>query len=187
MRLTPGLCPGVLRLRVRSQANPTALPPYGQWVQGQISLSIALQAGRDISFIIFHSATEGVFISCLSPCGWCKARRVMVLQDENIWACSRISRRLRHQMARRDIRINSKGFILVFVSPYCNKKRKGWISVFVNHIKSVKICGNQAIDQPQGRQLLSSHCKFTEYPQQSVSHMWETFLESETYFNSIYK
>ena len=106
-------------------------------------------------------------------------------------------------MARRDIRINSKGFILVFVSPYCNKKRKGfilvfvspycnkkhkgWISVFVNHIKSVKICGNQAIDQPQGRQLLSSHCKFTEYPQQSVSHMWETFLESETHFNSIYK
>ena len=53
-------------------------------------------------------------------------------------------------MARRDIRINSKGFILVFVSPYCNKKRKGvklvfvnpycnkkhkgWISVFVNRI-----------------------------------------------------
>ena len=25
-------------------------------------------------------------------------------------------------MARRDIRINSKGFILVFVSPYCNKQ-----------------------------------------------------------------
>ena len=34
-------------------------------------------------------------------------------------------------MARRDIRINGKGFILVFVSPYCNKKHKGWISVFV--------------------------------------------------------
>ena len=45
-------------------------------------------------------------------------------------------------MARRDIRINSKGFIVVFVSPYCNKKHKGWISVFVNHIKSVKICVN---------------------------------------------
>ena len=25
-------------------------------------------------------------------------------------------------MARRDISINSKGFILVFVSPYCNKQ-----------------------------------------------------------------
>ena len=34
-------------------------------------------------------------------------------------------------MARRDIRINSKGFILVFVSPYYNKKRKGFILVFV--------------------------------------------------------
>ena len=40
MRLTPGLCPGVLRLRVRTQANPIAL------------LSTALQAGRDIFFIL---------------------------------------------------------------------------------------------------------------------------------------
>ena len=30
----------------------TALPPFGQWVQGQISLSTAFQAGRDIFFII---------------------------------------------------------------------------------------------------------------------------------------
>ena len=37
-----------------------------------------------------------MFISCLSPCGWCKARRVMVEQAENIWACSRVFRRLRH-------------------------------------------------------------------------------------------
>ena len=40
---------------------------------------------------------EKVFISCLSPCGWCKARRVMVEQAENIWARSRVFRRLRHQ------------------------------------------------------------------------------------------
>ena len=80
-----GLRPRVLLLRVRSQANPTALPPYGQWVQGQISLSIAIirtlpiicgahqfhsflpavsgskeksQAGRNIFFIIFHYAIE---------------------------------------------------------------------------------------------------------------------------------
>ena len=39
---------------------------------------------------------EKVFIFCLSPCGWCKARRVMVEQAENIWARSRIFRRLRH-------------------------------------------------------------------------------------------
>ena len=30
----------------------TALPPYGQWVQGQISLSTALQADRNMFFFI---------------------------------------------------------------------------------------------------------------------------------------
>ena len=40
---------------------------------------------------------EIMFIFCLSPCGWCRTRRVMVEQAENIWACSRIFRRLRHQ------------------------------------------------------------------------------------------
>ena len=53
-------------------------------------------------------------------------------------------------MARRDIRINSKGFILVFVSPYCNKKHKGWISVFVNHIKSVGSVGTKQSVTGQG-------------------------------------
>ena len=75
---------------------------------------------------------EIMFISCLSPCGRCKARRVMVLQTENIWARSRVFRRLRHQMARRDIRINSKGCILVFVNPFwhlpCRCHEKGFIS-----------------------------------------------------------
>ena len=44
-----GLRPRVLCLRVRSQANPNALPPYGQWVQGQISLSTAFQADQHLS------------------------------------------------------------------------------------------------------------------------------------------
>ena len=34
-------------------------------------------------------------------------------------------------MARRDISIKRKGFILVFVSPYCNKKHKGF-SLFLS-------------------------------------------------------
>ena len=59
-----------------------------------------------------------MFISCLSPCGWCETRRVMVERAENIWARSRIFRRLRHQWLVRDICINRKGFILVFVNPY---------------------------------------------------------------------
>ena len=50
-----------------------------------------------ISMQIQCACYEKGFISCLSPCGWCKTRRVMVERAENIWARSRIFRRLRHQ------------------------------------------------------------------------------------------
>ena len=68
----------------------------GHWPTGGGSKD-KTQAGRSIFFIVFQYATEEMFISCLSPCGWCKARRVMVERAENIWARSRVSRRLRHQ------------------------------------------------------------------------------------------
>ena len=45
-----------------SPSVKTALPPYGQWVQGQISLSIALQADRNIFFIILFCYRESVYI-----------------------------------------------------------------------------------------------------------------------------
>ena len=54
----------------------------------------------------------------------------------------------------------SKEFILAFVSPYCNKKHKRWISVFVIHIKSVKIFVN--LWEPSNQGLLT-YCKVTEF------------------------
>ena len=37
----------------------TALPPYGQWVQGQISLSTALQAGHNM-FLFFNDNRDNM-------------------------------------------------------------------------------------------------------------------------------
>ena len=44
----------------------TALPPYGQWVQGQISLSTALQAGR---LLIPGWSRRGTALQA-DPCEW---------------------------------------------------------------------------------------------------------------------
>ena len=80
------------------------------------------------------------FISCLSPCGWCKTRRVMVEQAENIWACSRIFRRLRHQWLAETFASTARGlswFLSIHTTTgyvsreqffYDNRNRKGNIS-----------------------------------------------------------
>ena len=56
-----------------------------------------------------------IFVYCLVVDA--RPGRVMVRQAENIWACSRIFRELRHQWIIRDICIKRKGFISVFVFP----------------------------------------------------------------------
>ena len=80
---------------------------------------------------------EKVFISCLSPCGWCNTRRVMVEQAENIWACSRIFRRLRHQWLAETFASTARGLYWFLSIRYFlndntdngdNRNRKGNLS-----------------------------------------------------------
>ena len=112
---------------------PRASPPVKTAL-----LSTALQAGRNIFFIVFQYATEEMFIFCLSPCGWCETRRVMVLQAENLWARSRISRRLRHPGLVRDLH-QAQGVYLGFCESVLQQKTQG---VDFGFCKSYKICEN---------------------------------------------
>ena len=81
---------------------------------------------------------EKVFISCLSPCGWCETRRAMVEMAENIWACSRICRRLQHKRLVRDLH-QAQGVHLGFCESVLQQKTQG---VDFGCCQSYKICVN---------------------------------------------
>ena len=73
------------------------------WWAPQIIGNVRIMAYRNIFFIISIMLQRKCFFSVYRLAVDAKPDRVMVLQAENIWACSRISRRLRHPGLVRDL------------------------------------------------------------------------------------